>query len=96
MRRRRLDSGERATVENVERSSHTMQSFACQNDYESDFHFARVSRPICAAAALPPKRVFSGDSSFARASLTFVFLLNVSSAYNFTFAYLVYVVYKIR
>ena len=46
----------------VERTSHTTVSFACQNDYESDFHFARVSRPICAAAALPPNRVSSGDS----------------------------------
>ena len=50
-KRRRLDSGERATGENVERTSHTTVSFACQNEYESDFHCARVSRPICAAAA---------------------------------------------
>ena len=79
-------SGERATVENLERTSHPTVSFACQNDYESDFHFARVSRPICAAAALPPNRVSSGDSPFASASLTFAFLLHVSSAYHFTFA----------
>ena len=67
-------------------SSHTTVSFACQNDYESDFHFARVLRPICAAAALPPNRVSSGDSPFASASLMFSFLLHVSSAYHFTFA----------
>ena len=36
----RLDSGERATVEKVERTSHTTVSFACENDYKSDFHFA--------------------------------------------------------
>ena len=61
-------SGERATVENVERTSHTTVSFACQNDYESDFYFARVSRTICAAAALPPNRASSGNSPFASAS----------------------------